>query len=73
MAVDRCDIGDMPKSWCAHCRGVTLPDDKPSTAFIARYPHVCPVCDARIFVGDSVVRIPGIDHASIVCEGCAAD
>lgn len=28
MEADYCEIGDLPKSWCAHCKGIKLAEEE---------------------------------------------
>lgn len=49
-----CDLNDMPKSWCAHCRNQDLPTPPPRDWFPARFGGRCAFCNKTIEVGDDI-------------------
>lgn len=51
-----CELTDMPKAWCAHCKQQDLPKPPPLDWFPARYPGRCVECSKGFEEGDDIAR-----------------
>lgn len=54
MSDDYCDLMDMPKAWCAHCRNATLPELSRLHWFESRYSGFCVDCGRQYRRGDEI-------------------
>ncbi len=65
----RCDVMDLPRAWCAHCRH--LPDPPAyGRWYQARTALVCVDCGDGIESGD---RVRAASQGHVVCEDCGTD
>lgn len=64
-----CDVSELPKDWCGHCRG-EAPEPRSSVMyrFTAKFGSPCDSCGEWIHEGDLVARM---DDGSFCCEECA--
>lgn len=71
-AVERCEISDMPPSWCAHCRGIDLLDgqrpDETVTPVRGSFFVKCVLCRRALIEGEQVVWVGISPH----CRVCAS-
>lgn len=78
MSEPYCDWSDMPKAYCAHCRGLTLDTDLTAEAdelgkvrgpyaFQAMHPGVCADCGEKFPKGTTITKY-GAKYAHKDCE-----
>ncbi|MFC9874838.1 hypothetical protein [Nocardia salmonicida] len=53
---EHCELNDMPKAWCGHCKQQDLPKPPPLDWFPAKYDGRCAECSRPIEVGDDIAR-----------------
>lgn len=72
MADDVCDLTDLARSMCAHCRELTLDEPAPviRRRFTAAFPGRCARCDNGFQKG-AVIGVD--DEGNYYCEGCAPE
>lgn len=54
MTEDRCELTELLRAECAHCRKQDLPKPPPLDWFPARYDGWCALCRKPIEVGDEI-------------------
>lgn len=83
---EECDFSGLPKVFCAHCKGDTLRDEKPTVygnddetefeiigrTFEAQYSGVCTInYDHKVRRGDRVARVQRADNPMLPITGVA--
>lgn len=67
MATDRCELTDLPREMCAHCKGVEAEDPtvdyRLEGVFTAKYNGTCGIDDDHgIVKGDEISRVMPTDN-----------
>lgn len=53
---EHCELNDMPKAWCGHCKQQDLPKPEPLDWFPAKYDGRCAECSRPIETGDDIAK-----------------
>lgn len=73
MSQERCEVTDLPKNQCAHCRSKPRSYAWPPGAwFLARYSGECAGCGDEIQPGDSI-RPDGEGVGGYFCKDCGRE
>jgi hypothetical protein len=77
--VDRCEVTELPKDGCAHCRPAPVRGQMALTVeqlvlagppFQARFPGVCVGCRGAFEADDTIGRVTEADGGGYVCTEC---
>lgn len=76
-----CEMSDLPRSWCAHCKGMTEEDpaegfEVVGRTFEAMYPGRCTIDEDHVVKrGSTVARVrlasnPMLPQPGVACASC---